>query len=261
MRGRQADVNRPLGLTVYCWRIRLDQSARESKRHASTVQSCPASASTSLVAVVAMGLGGCTAMSKLSTSPARSGRARTPSPPPIPRAPSKLYGERYRANPKDADAALAYGQALRANGQRAQAAARARAGDHRQSRQQGVARPIRPCARRQWQFPAGLRRACESAFARQSGLAPALGAGHRARPDGPSRRGALLLCERAEDRAGRSRRALQSRPVLHAVEGPAEGRRGAAAGLRLAACERPGAAEISASSSAFRGALRKPRPS
>ena len=33
------------------------------------------------------------------------------------------YGERYRANPKDIDAALAYGQALRANGQRAQAAA------------------------------------------------------------------------------------------------------------------------------------------
>ena len=35
----------------------------------------------------------------------------------------RVYGERYRANPKDADAALAYGQALRATGQRAQAAA------------------------------------------------------------------------------------------------------------------------------------------
>jgi Flp pilus assembly protein TadD len=34
-----------------------------------------------------------------------------------------VYGERYRANPKDVDAALAYGQALRATGQRAQAAA------------------------------------------------------------------------------------------------------------------------------------------
>jgi len=32
-------------------------------------------------------------------------------------------GERYRANPRDADAALRYGQALRANGQRAQAVA------------------------------------------------------------------------------------------------------------------------------------------
>ena len=35
----------------------------------------------------------------------------------------EVYGERFRANPKDADAALAYGQALRATGQRAQAAA------------------------------------------------------------------------------------------------------------------------------------------
>jgi len=34
-----------------------------------------------------------------------------------------VYGERYRANPRDPEAALAYGQALRANGQRAQAAA------------------------------------------------------------------------------------------------------------------------------------------
>jgi Flp pilus assembly protein TadD len=35
----------------------------------------------------------------------------------------EVYGERYRANARDAEAALAYGQALRANGQRAQATA------------------------------------------------------------------------------------------------------------------------------------------
>jgi len=35
----------------------------------------------------------------------------------------EVYVERYRANAKDAEAALAYGQALRANGQRAQATA------------------------------------------------------------------------------------------------------------------------------------------
>jgi Flp pilus assembly protein TadD len=40
-----------------------------------------------------------------------------------PRRMAELAGERYRANPKDADAALAYGQALRATGQRSQAAA------------------------------------------------------------------------------------------------------------------------------------------
>lgn len=35
----------------------------------------------------------------------------------------ELYGERYRANPKDAEAAQRYGNALRASGQRAQAVA------------------------------------------------------------------------------------------------------------------------------------------
>ena len=46
-----------------------------------------------------------------------------PSPDADPRRAVEVYGERYRANPKDADAALAYGQALRATGQRAQAVA------------------------------------------------------------------------------------------------------------------------------------------
>ena len=40
-----------------------------------------------------------------------------------PRRAVEVYGDRYRANPKDVDAALAYGQALRATGQRSQAAA------------------------------------------------------------------------------------------------------------------------------------------
>src|SRR5882724_4772646 len=40
-----------------------------------------------------------------------------------PRREVELYGERYRANPKDADSALKYGQALRATGQRTQAVA------------------------------------------------------------------------------------------------------------------------------------------
>src|ERR1700757_353458 len=35
----------------------------------------------------------------------------------------EFYRDRYRANPKDADAALQYGKALRAAGQRAQAVA------------------------------------------------------------------------------------------------------------------------------------------
>src|SRR5258708_4555405 len=40
-----------------------------------------------------------------------------------PRRELDSYRERYRANPKDADAALQYGKALRATGQRAQAVA------------------------------------------------------------------------------------------------------------------------------------------
>ncbi|AWM09715.1 tetratricopeptide repeat protein [Bradyrhizobium symbiodeficiens] len=80
-------------------------------------------ASTSLVAVVAMGLGGCTGMSKLSDVTGSIGGPRAEAAPTDPVRAIEVYGERYRANPKDADAALAYGQALRANGQRAQAAA------------------------------------------------------------------------------------------------------------------------------------------
>jgi len=80
-------------------------------------------ASTSLVAAVAMGLGGCTGMSKLSDVTGSIGGPRAEAAPTDPARAVEVYGERYRANPKDSEAALAYGQALRANGQRAQAAA------------------------------------------------------------------------------------------------------------------------------------------
>jgi Flp pilus assembly protein TadD len=77
-------------------------------------------ASTALTAILVSGLGGCQTMSDITGSitgkPETSANAD-------PRQPAEALGERYRANPKDPDAALAYGQALRANGQRAQAAA------------------------------------------------------------------------------------------------------------------------------------------
>jgi Flp pilus assembly protein TadD len=76
-------------------------------------------ASSSLVAVLAAGLGGCQTMADITGSVAPRAEA-------IPTDPARavdMYGERYRSNPKDVDAAFAYGQALRANGQRAQAAA------------------------------------------------------------------------------------------------------------------------------------------
>jgi Flp pilus assembly protein TadD len=76
-------------------------------------------ASSSLVAVLAAGLGGCQTMADITGSVA----ARAEAAPTDPARAVDVYGERYRSNPKDVDAAFAYGQALRANGQRAQAAA------------------------------------------------------------------------------------------------------------------------------------------
>jgi len=64
-------------------------------------------------------LGGCSTISDI-TGSVRAEAAPTPS---DPRQAVEVYGERYRANPKDVDAAIAYGQALRTTGQRSQAVA------------------------------------------------------------------------------------------------------------------------------------------
>src|SRR6202045_3058329 len=77
-------------------------------------------ASAAVTAMLAAGLGGCQTMSDITGSitakPETSANAD-------PQRTAEIAGDRYRENPKDADAGLAYGQALRANGQRAQAAA------------------------------------------------------------------------------------------------------------------------------------------
>lgn len=77
-------------------------------------------ASAAVAAILAAGLGGCQTMSDITgslTSKPEVGPGSDP------RSVAEAYGERYRANPKDAEAALAYGQALRASGQRSQAVA------------------------------------------------------------------------------------------------------------------------------------------
>jgi Flp pilus assembly protein TadD len=79
-------------------------------------------ASAAMTAMLATGLGGCQTMSDITGSITSKSEA-SPSPDADPRRAVDVYGERYRANPRDADAALAYGQALRASGQRAQAVA------------------------------------------------------------------------------------------------------------------------------------------
>ena len=85
--------------------------------------------SAAVTAILAAGLGGCQTMSDV-TGALTSGSSASASPtskaeaaPDDPRRAVEVYGERYRANPKDADVALAYGQALRVTGQRAQAVA------------------------------------------------------------------------------------------------------------------------------------------
>jgi Flp pilus assembly protein TadD len=76
--------------------------------------------SAAVTAILAVHLGGCQTMSDITGS--ISAKAE-PNPEADSRRAVEVYGERYRTNPKDADTALAYGSALRANGQRAQAAA------------------------------------------------------------------------------------------------------------------------------------------
>src|SRR5436190_5932920 len=78
-------------------------------------------ASAAVTALLASGLGGCQTMGDVAGALTSKGtEANLDS---DPRRAAEVYGERYRANPKDADAALRYGQALRASDQRAQAAA------------------------------------------------------------------------------------------------------------------------------------------
>jgi Flp pilus assembly protein TadD len=73
-----------------------------------------------VMALLATALGGCQTMGDIAGSlTSKSDTAAETDP----RRAAEVYGERYRANPKDADAALGYGTALRGTGQRAQAAA------------------------------------------------------------------------------------------------------------------------------------------
>ena len=78
-------------------------------------------ATAAVTTILAVGLAGCkTAGSDITGSV--SPRAEAP-PETDPVRSAEVYGERFRANPKDGEAALRYGQALRANGQRSQAVA------------------------------------------------------------------------------------------------------------------------------------------
>src|SRR3954452_1134430 len=77
--------------------------------------------SAAATALLAASLAGCQTMADItgSITPAKPEATADTDP----RRAVEAYGERYRANPKDAEAALRYGQALRATAQRSQAAA------------------------------------------------------------------------------------------------------------------------------------------
>src|SRR6476661_9225472 len=93
---------------------------RRQSSHAGSLARLLASAAVTVV--FAAGLGGCQTMSDV-TGSLTSSSSKAQAVPEDPRRAAEVYGERYRANPKDTEAALGYGQALRANGQRAQAVA------------------------------------------------------------------------------------------------------------------------------------------
>src|SRR3989442_7635665 len=76
-------------------------------------------ASAAVTVILAAQLGGCQTMSDVTGAITQKADAT----PDDPRRAVEVYGERYRAHPKDADAALSYGPALRTTRQRAQAVA------------------------------------------------------------------------------------------------------------------------------------------
>jgi Flp pilus assembly protein TadD len=76
----------------------------------------------SLVLVTALALGGCQTLQPGETT-ATLGTASAPRGENDSRRSVEAWGERYHANPKDAEAAIRYAQALRGNGQRSQAVA------------------------------------------------------------------------------------------------------------------------------------------
>jgi Flp pilus assembly protein TadD len=78
--------------------------------------------SAAVTAILAASAAGCQTMADI-TGSITSKAEPAPSTDADPRRAAEVYGERYRADPKNPETALAYGQALRATGQRSQAVA------------------------------------------------------------------------------------------------------------------------------------------
>jgi Flp pilus assembly protein TadD len=77
-----------------------------------------------LAAMIAAGAGGCQTVQPTETTGALGvGAVPPPAAETAQRSATEAWGERYRANPKDPEAAMSYAQGLRNNGQRSQAVA------------------------------------------------------------------------------------------------------------------------------------------
>ena len=135
-----------------------------------------------------------------------------------PRRAVDVYGERYRANPKDADAAwpMARRSAPPASARKPAVLEQATiANPGNKTLLAGYGRALADNGNSQAAFDVLGR-----AHWPKSGLAYSVGAGHRAREARQARGSAQLLQHRLEDRARRAVGAVQSRPLLHAGAGP-----------------------------------------
>ena len=195
-----------------------------------------------LTATVAAMLGGCQTASMSDITGSISGK-KSEAAETDPRRAVDGYGERYRANPKNPEAALRYGQALRATGQRAQAVA--------VLEQASIANPGNKLVL------AGYGRALADHGQFQRAF-DVLNSAHS--PDNPDWR-ILSVQGTALDQLGRHDEArnyyhsalkivpeepigiVESRDVLRAVEGIVESRGRAAPGLCQAECRSAGAPE------------------
>lgn len=79
--------------------------------------------SVGFLTIAAVGLAGCQTTGAPDITGSLGSKASAAVPETDTRHAAEAFGEKYRANPKDLNTALAYGQALRANGQREQAVA------------------------------------------------------------------------------------------------------------------------------------------
>src|SRR5262245_16898853 len=154
----------------------------------------------------------------------------------------EAWGERYRANPNDAEAALDYAGAAGTWPARPGGCG-AGTGRDAEPAAPRLARCIRARARRCRALPAGARRVRARPGAGPAGLAHPLGPGRGARPAWPARGGAALLWHRIEDRTGRAVGVVEPRSLLRALQGPGARGGSSAAGRRPIADRCAGPAE------------------